>query len=328
MKKKKQAFTLAEVLIALSITGVIAAFIIPQTTTELQKKTAGLRLARTVEQIELGCRNYLEYENDKTNNGSHYITLAQVPDVSIPKLVSFIGLKPDNTEVKTDTFKNYASIPSSILPSAYAAVNPNNNGLLIDGNGTNSGATLPGLIDGNVSLGNGSNGTLVEIRCNNMENPSEIIEGKEACEAHHREYCKKHPDNPSCKGETDLTVDPDSAIPIIPNPEPTPSPTADPKEPSTYKANKSNISIHFLDKINTEITDKNGVITTLIIDVNGIKNKPNMYGKDVFQFDLINSGKLKPYGIDSYKNNCSDTKITDGKACTARVVAEGYKINY
>ena len=29
-----------------------------------------------------------------------------------------------------------------------------------------------------------------------------------------------------------------------------------------------------------------------------------------------------------YKNNCSDTRIKDGKACAARVVADGFKIKY
>ena len=326
MKKEKQAFTLAEILVALSITGIIAAFIIPQTATELQKKTAGLRLARTVEQIELGCRNFLEYENDKTNNGSHYTTLAQVPEVSIKKLASFIGLKPDNTEVKTDTFKNYASIPSSTLPSAYAAVNPNNNDLLFNGNNGNSSAILPGteVGSGGPNLGIGDGPIIEDIQCQDPYDITRTITGREACDAIYKEYCERYPH------ECTSPLTPKEPEPIVPSlePIPTPLPIAEPKEPSTYKANKNNIGIHFLDKINTEITDKNGVITTLIIDINGIKNKPNMYGKDVFQFDLTNSGKLKPYGIDSYKSNCSDTKITDGKACTARVVAEGYKINY
>lgn len=72
-------------------------------------------------------------------------------------------------------------------------------------------------------------------------------------------------------------------------------------------------------------------IATIYIDTNNQK-KPNAYGKDVFIFALNNSCKMIPYGSqdddDNYAKTCTDTKITDGKSCAARVVADGFKITY
>ena len=66
------------------------------------------------------------------------------------------------------------------------------------------------------------------------------------------------------------------------------------------------------------------------IDINGL-NGPNAYGRDLFLFRLTNGGKLIPYGLDiadHYTVTCTDNNITDGRACSARVVKDGFKINY
>lgn len=76
--------------------------------------------------------------------------------------------------------------------------------------------------------------------------------------------------------------------------------------------------------------DPDDLVANVYIDTNGLK-KPNTFGKDIFRFELKNSCKMVPYGLsnsDHYKNNCSDTRIKDGKACAARVVADGFKIKY
>ena len=70
------------------------------------------------------------------------------------------------------------------------------------------------------------------------------------------------------------------------------------------------------------------IIGTFVVDVNGVEHKPNMYGKDTFVFNLRNSGKVSPYGLDKFATACQDGNITDGKACSARVVSDGYKIKY
>lgn len=80
------------------------------------------------------------------------------------------------------------------------------------------------------------------------------------------------------------------------------------------------------------------------IDVNGTES-PNTLGKDIFAFYLGHNGKLYPLGgrsVGVYDNvanpllwnaaggrNCQNGSIAGGGyGCTARVVEEGYKINY
>ena len=86
----------------------------------------------------------------------------------------------------------------------------------------------------------------------------------------------------------------------------------------------------------------------VVIDVNG-KNAPNVFGRDIFWFALGENGVLYPYGgkdvarveggdageWDEVGNNytCQDDNKgsnanVKGIGCTARVIAEGYKINY
>ena len=88
----------------------------------------------------------------------------------------------------------------------------------------------------------------------------------------------------------------------------------------------------------------------LIIDVNG-KDSPNIFGRDIFGFLLNNDGRLIPYGdteslhitdkvktsslgdtsrvTDNWKTSCSNAVANNGgPTCTAKVVNEGYKINY
>ena len=65
----------------------------------------------------------------------------------------------------------------------------------------------------------------------------------------------------------------------------------------------------------------------IIIDVNGLQNRPNQLGRDRFQFDLRNDGKLIPAGLGT--NTCDgDTPAQINANCTARVVKDGFKIKY
>lgn len=98
------------------------------------------------------------------------------------------------------------------------------------------------------------------------------------------------------------------------------------------------------------VAEKGGALYSdamdLFIDVNG-KAAPNTYGRDIFHFYVGSDGILYPYGgldVSIYEkgdnqslwNNtknksnsaCLDENINGGLGCTARVIAEGYKINY
>lgn len=81
------------------------------------------------------------------------------------------------------------------------------------------------------------------------------------------------------------------------------------------------------------------VIDRIFIDGNG-KSGVNRLGIDVFLFGLTNSGKLVPAGSQAYNNNifneniplytaaCNGTNVTDARACAARMVNDGWKIEY
>ena len=65
---------------------------------------------------------------------------------------------------------------------------------------------------------------------------------------------------------------------------------------------------------------------TIRVDVNGDK-KPDKYGVDMFEFDLMDNCKMRPAGYDGY-DSCPGSTDATRKTCTARVVADGFKITY
>lgn len=76
----------------------------------------------------------------------------------------------------------------------------------------------------------------------------------------------------------------------------------------------------------------------IYLDVNGDK-RPNMFGHDIFRFYLSRNGKIYPYGGDDvalfesgapkWSEACEGKSPSgDGLACTGRVVAEDFKIDY
>lgn len=75
------------------------------------------------------------------------------------------------------------------------------------------------------------------------------------------------------------------------------------------------------------------------IDVNG-KKSPNTYGRDIFFFILGQDGVLYPYGgkdssrfskgsdIKHWTNTCKDGALGNGSSCTARVIENGFVMDY
>lgn len=64
------------------------------------------------------------------------------------------------------------------------------------------------------------------------------------------------------------------------------------------------------------------------VDVNGIKNRPNIWGQDLFTFQLMANGKLVPMGMDGTrylpKTHCSQTSSDtyNGVACTHKALTD------
>lgn len=106
MKKQlKKAFTLTELLITLAIIGVVAAITIPQLFGSMQKKVAKTSLSRAVEQIELGCQNMIQAENDKITDGSYIDMVSAISDFSSEKLATFIGASEVTYEDNSKAYK-------------------------------------------------------------------------------------------------------------------------------------------------------------------------------------------------------------------------------
>jgi len=79
------------------------------------------------------------------------------------------------------------------------------------------------------------------------------------------------------------------------------------------------------------------VCGTIYVDVNGPLKKPNQSSRDVFEFDITNSGDLYPHGGHNYSNSAFrwdggnktgfDCTIW-GYGCAGRVMEDGWQMNY
>lgn len=82
------------------------------------------------------------------------------------------------------------------------------------------------------------------------------------------------------------------------------------------------------------------IIGYVYVDINAEK-KPNKEGHDIFLFGVRNNGSLVPAGTEEFekeygeslsfplaKDACSGTSISNGLACTARIAANGWKVDY
>ena len=124
--KKTKGFTLAEVLVGLSIVGIAAALTIPQFVKTIQKVETGPKLSRAVQQFEVSSQDYFNYRTKKDAKASHYTKFSDINDVSLDELATFWGLTPVNeSSFNINNYKEYAFVPeASILPMAYAAHDP------------------------------------------------------------------------------------------------------------------------------------------------------------------------------------------------------------
>ena len=99
--------------------------------------------------------------------------------------------------------------------------------------------------------------------------------------------------------------------------------------------------IGIADNSDTKKYDKpDSIIGYVYVDINGEK-KPNKEGHDIFLFGVRNNGSLVPAGTEEFekeygdslsfplaKDACSGDTITNGLSCTARVAANGWKVDY
>ena len=107
--KTKKGFTLAEILITLTIISTAAALTVPQIINNTIKAQAGPTLARAIQQIETGIQEYFIYKSkEKQDDGSPWVNYTKFSDINSnidPKeeLAAFLGLNyvgPENIASK------------------------------------------------------------------------------------------------------------------------------------------------------------------------------------------------------------------------------------
>lgn len=80
MRKLKLGFTLAEILSALAIVGVVSAMVLPMTVKNVQQNQSGPILGRVIEQIQLGSQNMIQFANSNSVDGSFTDVLSTITE--------------------------------------------------------------------------------------------------------------------------------------------------------------------------------------------------------------------------------------------------------
>lgn len=321
--KKMNAFTLTEVLLTLSIVGVVAALTLPQLVTKIQGFKSTSTLARTVKEFELGSQKYFE-DKAKNDKATAYAKFSDA-QTGLADIVSYWGLVPTDgdTEFNLSNYNDYAYVPtSSLLPSAYAAISYMKVNLKEDSlrNDSLAPEITPGYGDDDILDPWHGPVKLPPIDSTSGGKVTTTLSGFEA------------------EKGTGLTWNPNNPGNDVPSDSSTEEPTSNSSTPETtvkvktsYSSKKAGGTIFFeSNDFDYSNSSEDAVVISFYLDVNGYKNKPNMKGKDLFKFNITNSGTLIPEGLlnNEYKTECADGNVKDGLACTARVVLDGYKIKY
>ena len=97
--------------------------------------------------------------------------------------------------------------------------------------------------------------------------------------------------------------------------------------------------LNIMNWVNTKYDDDGNLVSQdavfssrqdVTVDINGI-NPPNTYGKDAFCFIVdFKDGVVRPYGYGSTSSEINDScsKNGGGGFCAAKIIREGWKINY
>ena len=96
MRNIHKAFTLAEVLIALAVVGVVAALVIPSLMSDMQKKIAVGTLGKATEQVQNGCQNMIQFRNEEIDGVGYYDKIASADPTFESHIAGYIGAKPEN----------------------------------------------------------------------------------------------------------------------------------------------------------------------------------------------------------------------------------------
>ena len=332
MKRFKSAFTLPEVLLSLSIIGIIAAITIPQVYVAVKDAQNKATLGRANEQIELGMQNIIQDYNLKHPGAPAIMTLSEAfADLDDEEKFKLIAL---HLGLASDKDSHIVSILNSMLmPAAYAGwfnlnvydapdngapdntvdsatskehctMHPDDYAVCGGGGGGGSSSSDLNAPDQDKDAGDGD---VVPEICDNGATPEyDSKTGEYTCPETPNQLPK-----PLCAEDEILKYNPATGLytctklipvipldpdPVPPEPDPEPTPEPDPVPVGTiksFKLNKTSATVHFMEQINKEAVAPKDKISSIIIDTNG-KAKPNTVGKDQFKYVLLNNGKLVP----------------------------------
>ena len=220
MKKLKFGFTVVEMITAMAIVGVTAAFVIPMTVKSFNKHQYGIVLGKAVQQIINGNQSMIQLANMNSNDGR---------------------------------FSN--DIDAFTEGDLYPNVGGQNN--------------LRGVLNNVISpfWGVSSETNLNDIQIRDFNNNVANGDVRDAINDH----------------------------------------SAD--DPHVFKFNQIPASVALV----------NNNTWFVYIDVTGIKNPPNTFGKDIFGFELLNDGTLRPFNDDARGN---------GFRFTERIIRDNFRITY
>ena len=76
--------------------------------------------------------------------------------------------------------------------------------------------------------------------------------------------------------------------------------------------------------------DLYGQSRVVFIDINGSQSRPNLFGKDMFMFECTSNNSFIPRGYNLPYSEISSNCKKGGKGgfCAARIIRDGWKINY
>ena len=118
MRKIKKGYTLVEVLVALTIVGVISAILIPNISNNIQDRQSAANLAKVIAQIENGNQDLIQYVNAQQTDGSYTDVLATIKN----KDLGDDDTTTQNNSVLLDLPKNVKSFWG--LDGVKATINP------------------------------------------------------------------------------------------------------------------------------------------------------------------------------------------------------------
>ena len=229
MKKLKFGFTVVEMITAMAIVGVTAAFVVPMTIKSFNKHQYGIILGKAVQQIITGNQNMIQLANMNNTDGQFTNELTNITEQDL-----YPDPDPGADALIYDNLSNYVAPFWDAL---------NEEGLPVAIN------IRPFTVD-NENQNQGNDDFISTI--NNVNSRNQIFKFNQG---------------------------PASAVIVSP------------------QNNQYNI----------------------YIDVTGLKNPPNTYGKDIFAFELLDDGTLRAFDNDDRGN---------GLRFTQQVVRDNFRITY